>query len=181
MCVYIDTHIVIYIYLFLLYIYSFFLLLSCLDSLYTLNISPTWNKIYSYFLPFNDFPFHFPFLGGFICFFFGHPTGYGVPRPGFRSKPQLQHDLQKCQILKATVLGQGSNLHPSAPETPQIPLCHSGNSKCFSFFKRICSTRWWFYSQCCCQQRLIGFFSTMLRDFLSLCLSPFPVLFSALQ
>ena len=30
--------------------------------------------------------------------------------------------------LRTTVPGQGLNLHPSAPKTPPISLCHSGNS-----------------------------------------------------
>ena len=60
---------------------------------------------------------------------------YGVPRPGvpglgIRSELQLQPMLQLWQPI---VLSQGSNLYPSAPETPQIPLHHSGNSKKYLF------------------------------------------------
>ena len=30
--------------------------------------------------------------------------------------------------LKPSVLGRGLNMHPSAPETPPVPLHHTGNS-----------------------------------------------------
>ena len=40
-------------------------------------------------------------------FFFGFPLVYGVPRPGIRSKPEVQPALQlrQPQILEPTVLG----------------------------------------------------------------------------
>lgn len=54
-------------------------------------------------------------------FFFGYPAAYGVPRSGIRFEPQLQH--------------QESNPSPRAPDTPLIPLRHSGN--CWDFFPHI--------------------------------------------
>ena len=50
---------------FVIVIFFFFLLLSFMGSLYSLDISPSWNSIYNYFLPFSELPFYF--VGGFLC------------------------------------------------------------------------------------------------------------------
>ena len=66
-----------------------------------------------------------------ICFFvfifvFGHP---GAPGPGIRSELQLELSLQLQQLWTLNLLtGQGANVHPCAPETLLMLLCHSGNS-----------------------------------------------------
>ena len=69
----------------------------------------------------KSWPLFFSFL---LFSFFGRPEAYGVPRPGIRSKPQLQPMLDPWP----TVLGGALNLPPSAAETPPILLHHSGNS-----------------------------------------------------
>ena len=71
----------------------------------------------------------------FFCLIFGHPTAYGAPRPGIRwsYRCNLSHNFGNLGS-STHCAGRGSNLQPSAPNTPLIPLRHSGSSS-------ICSLR----------------------------------------
>ena len=100
----------------------------------------------------------FPSLPSFMFLFFlffGQPVAYGFPGPGLRSEPQLwpKPQLRPHWVLKPTMLGQGSNLCPSAPKMPVI-LYHSENSYLFIFgFISIALEDWpdktfvWFMSE----------------------------------
>lgn len=61
-------------------------------------------------------------------FLFWGVTRQHIQFPGQWSQlpPTLQ--LQQGWILQTVLLGRVSNLLPSPPETPLMPLCHSGNS-----------------------------------------------------
>ena len=71
-----------------------------------------------------------------IFFFKLHPRHVEVPRPGTRSKPQLQSmpQLQQCQILNPLCWAADQTV--ASTETSQIvnPPRHSGNSSSSNFF-----------------------------------------------
>lgn len=73
----------------------------------------------------------------FFSFFFGCHEAYGLDG---RSSPQLvaTSAMGQRQILDP-VSGWGLNLCHSAPEMPQSPLSHRGNSEhTFFFFFKVC-------------------------------------------
>ena len=65
-----------------------------------------------------------------LLFFSAAPWHMEVPRPRFRSEPQLQPapQRQQCQILNPLCPAGGSNLHPRALEMLEVPLHHGENS-----------------------------------------------------
>ena len=68
-----------------------------------------------------------------FCFLFWLPRGIWIPRPGIRSEPQLLPVLCCGNAGSLThCTGLALNLCPSVPEMPQIPLCHSRNSKLYA-------------------------------------------------
>ena len=81
---------------------------------------------------------YFP-SGSFFLFFFFlfFTTLWHMEVPGQVSDQShslnLHHSSAKPDLL-THMSGQGSNLSPSAPETPMIPLRHRGNS-CFWFLR----------------------------------------------
>lgn len=56
--------------------------------------------------------------------FLGHPEADGIPGPAIRFKLQLR----QRQIRNPPCQAGRLNLHPSAPETLPILLCHGGTS-----------------------------------------------------
>ena len=71
----------------------------------------------------------FPFFSSFLA------ALRHMEFPGQGSDPSCSCDL-RCRCSSASVLGQGSNLRPRAPEMPLFPLHHSRNSSNFSSLRR---------------------------------------------
>ena len=74
----------------------------------------------------------------FLFFFIGHPAVYGVPRPGIKSKLELQPmpQLWQCQPLNPLCQAGGGTRVLDTAETPSILLHHSGNFKA-KYFKHL--------------------------------------------
>ena len=66
-------------------------------------------------------------------YFFGHPSAYGVPRPGVRSEPELHH----CKVLNPLCQARDWTPVPVFPRMALIPLCHSRNSTPWHLWSRL--------------------------------------------
>lgn len=83
-----------------------------------------------------------------LCFFFFAVLRHvEFPDQGFRSEAQLPSmlGLWRQQTLSPIVPGWELNLCSSIPETPLIPLCHSGNSY-WTFLHSAFSLLWCIFS-----------------------------------